>query len=155
MKELIKLIEQNEPFLSLPPGVHGKDHAKRVLDFALRLSEFFDADRRVIIVSALLHDVGRLNDWEDPGHGERGAVLAKEFIFKHKIDVDAELVARCIAGHVKERNKEIECRIIGDADKLDRLRFGENGPDALRTEFLELQESLAVLQYAKQVHGYC
>jgi len=154
MKELISLIEKNEPFISLPPGVHGKEHARRVLDFALQLSELFDADRRVIIVSALLHDVGRLNEWDDPGHAERGAILAKEFITKHKLDVNAELVAKCIAGHVKERNKEVECKIIADADKLDRLRFGEHGPDALRTEFLELPESLSVLQYAKKVHKY-
>ncbi len=154
MKELIALIEQNEPFASLPPGVHGKEHAKRVLDFALKLSALFqDVDKKVIVVSALLHDCGRVNDWDDPEHGKRSAVFAKEFILKHKINIDASLVAKCIIGHVLDvSGKEIECKIIADADKLDRLRF-RYGPDRLREELLELPESFSVLPYARKVHG--
>lgn len=151
MKELISLIENNEPFLGLKEGVHGKGHARRVLDFALKLSEFFDVDKKIIVLSALLHDCGRIDDFDDPMHGERGAVLAKEFIALHKIDVDSSLVARCISGHVKESNAETECRIIGDADKLDRFRF--SGPDCLRTEFLELPESHSLIEYAKRMNG--
>jgi putative nucleotidyltransferase with HDIG domain len=151
MKELISLIKENEPFISLPSGVHGKGHAERVLDFALKLSEYFEVDKKVIVIAALLHDVGRVNDYDDPEHGERGAVLAKEFIALHKIDVDASLVARCIIGHVKEANNEIECKIIGDADKLDRFRF--RGHDCLRVEFLELPESHSLIGYAKKVNG--
>ena len=151
MKELISLIKNNEPFINLPPGIHGKGHAERVLDFALRLSEFFDVDKKVIVLAALLHDCGRVNDYDDPAHGERGAIMAKEFIDTHKIAVDAALIARCIIGHVKEANNEIECKIIGDADKLDRFRF--RGPDCLRVEFLELPESHSLIKYAKKVNG--
>lgn len=151
MKELISLIKENVPFVNLPSGIHDKGHAERVLDFALKLSEFFEVDRKVIVLSALLHDCGRVNDYDDPEHGERGAVLAKEFIRAHKIDVDASLVARCIIGHVKEANTEVECKIIGDADKLDRFRF--SGCDCLRTEFLELPESLSLIEYAKKANG--
>lgn len=151
MKELISLIKNNEPFVNLPPGIHGKGHAERVLDFALKLSGFFEVDKKVIVIAALLHDCGRVNDYDDPEHGERGAILAKEFVRSHKIDVDAALVARCIAGHVKENNTEIECKIIGDADKLDRFRF--RGPDCLRVEFLELPESFSLIEYAKKVNG--
>lgn len=151
MKELISLIKNNEPFVNLPPGVHGKKHAERVLDFALKLSEFFEVDKKVIVIAALLHDVGRVNDYDDPEHGERGAVMAKEFIRAHRIDVDTSLVSRCIAGHVKENNTEVECKIIGDADKLDRFRF--RGHDCLRVEFLELPESFSLIEYAKKVNG--
>ena len=153
MKELIELIENNEPFLSLKSYYHGKEHARRVLDLALRLADKVGGDRKVLVISALLHDVGRVNEGVDASHGPRGALMAREFILKHKIDVDADLVYACISRHSIDNPGPgaKECMIIGDADKLDRFRLPEC--DSLDPSYLELPESHSLISYAKKLNN--
>ena len=58
-------------------GIHGIRHWARVLENGTRLAGRTGADRRVVELFALFHDSRRDNDGSDPGHGARGAELAK------------------------------------------------------------------------------
>ena len=62
-----------------PHGIHGLGHAARVFVWAnlignhLRSGDSQKINLEVIRWSAVLHDVGRLSDGIDQGHGERSA----------------------------------------------------------------------------------
>jgi len=58
-------------------GVHGVSHWARVLTNGLRLAETTHADPDVLALFALFHDARRWNENDDPGHGQRGADLAR------------------------------------------------------------------------------
>ncbi len=58
-------------------GIHGLRHWGRVLETGLRLASSTGADARVVALFAVLHDARRENDGHDPGHGARGAALAR------------------------------------------------------------------------------
>ncbi len=62
-------------------SVHGLAHETRVLVWtqvlAKRLS-LSDADRNTLAWAARLHDTQRWDDGDDPGHGERAALLLEK-----------------------------------------------------------------------------
>lgn len=60
----------------LENGLHGREHWKRVAMMANWLSERYGGNKAAIISGAILHDIGRINDGEDPRHGYRAVVSA-------------------------------------------------------------------------------
>lgn len=58
-------------------GIHGLTHWGRVMENGRRLAELTGADVRVVELFALFHDCRRINEGTDPGHGLRGAELAR------------------------------------------------------------------------------
>ena len=56
---------------------HGVIHWARVLENGLAVAEHNGADREVVRLFALFHDARRVNEWHDPGHGQRGGELAR------------------------------------------------------------------------------
>ncbi len=57
-------------------SMHGVLHWARVLENGLRLAERTGAKPEVVQLFAVLHDAKRINEVIDPGHGQRGAILA-------------------------------------------------------------------------------
>lgn len=153
MDENIRKIRNSEIFKSMR-GIHGTDHAERVLLFALKLADVVEdfVDKKSLTVGALLHDCGRINDWEGWEHAVRSAKFAGEFIEDAGIDCNKELVKKIIIEHCpKEKNfyRDLtESKILADADKLDRFRFG-----ILNTKFLELKESFELIEFAKKINN--
>lgn len=58
-------------------GTHGVGHWARVLENGRRIGPVAGADQAVVDLFAVCHDARRINEYTDPGHGRRGAELAR------------------------------------------------------------------------------
>ena len=73
-------------------GVHGLSHWQRVERNGLYLSEREGGLPQVISLFALFHDSQRVNDYEDPEHGGRGAALAEKFYQAGQLEITGDEV---------------------------------------------------------------
>lgn len=98
------------------------DHTLRVYRWAIKLQSKLGGDLDIIVLAALLHDVG----WDDERpHSEVGAEIAVEYL--DSIGVDPEIIRR--VGEIimvhddKDTDAELslECKIVMDADLLDEV----------------------------------
>lgn len=110
----------------LQDSVHDKEHIYRVLNMALEIAEDEEnVDMDILVVSCLLHDIGRPEDRADPTkcHAAIGGEKAFHFLCNNGWSEDrAERVYECILQHrFRENNppSSIESQILFDADKLD------------------------------------
>lgn len=142
--------------------VHGIKHNERVMLLGffignrLRLS---NEEMRLLLYGCMYHDIGRENDLEDRSHGYRGSKkienlipdfdnYQKDFleimITLHSIDdYNFEKLSKYYC--IKEKDKqtlERLCKILKDADALDRVRLQSNDLD---TSFLRFQISKCLL----------
>lgn len=123
-------------------GSHGMDHTERVVSLCRIIGKREEADLRILIPAALLHDIARPIEKEKGlAHEVEGARMAEEFL--SSIGYDAALipqVAQAIRTHrftTVEKPAFLEAKILSDADKLDAmgasgiartfLRAGEHG----------------------------
>lgn len=109
-------------------GIHGESHWKRVEKRGLFLSKRTGANVDVIRLFALFHDAGRFTNDEDYGHGERGALLAKEYYGKYFFlnDEQMELLIFACTHHEKGFiSDDVTVGSCWDADRLDLGRVGE------------------------------
>ncbi len=128
-----------------PYGIHGIGHAGRVFVWANQIGrQMAPATMSLEVVrwAAVLHDVGRISDGRDQGHGKRSAEWIKKNRNTLQMDMDDELLERvlyCCTMH-DTADEEIgllteELKCLKDADGLDRVRINDLNPDFLRTEF--------------------
>lgn len=106
--------------------VHDRLHCYRVLNYAIQIADTIEkVDMDVVIISALLHDIGRVDEIKKTSdcHAEVGSRKAKEFLISNGYCEDkANHIANCILTHRYKKNRipqSIEAKIIFDADKLD------------------------------------
>lgn len=113
-------------------GIHGRRHLFRVMINSIWLCNLTGMPSRPIVLAASLHDIRRLNDQADPGHGER----ASEFFIKLKqkwdlSTIEEDQIAAAITYHevkptaippevIAKHDKAIS--LIKAADALDRYR---------------------------------
>lgn len=107
-------------------SVHDTNHVDRVVHNALRIAATLPkADITIVLMSALLHDIGRAQAAAKKGlgHAEAGADMARAFLLKSRWSPkQAEHVHDCILTHSYKAGrtpKSIEAKIVFDADKLD------------------------------------
>ena len=108
-------------------SAHDKEHIYRVLHMALDLAghEGEDVDRDILTAAALLHDIGREDQFRDPSlcHAEAGSVKAYDFLLSLGWDEErAGWVRACILTHRYRSDRppqSIEAKLLFDADKLD------------------------------------
>lgn len=107
-------------------SAHDAQHVYRVLYAALLISgEIPEADTELVIAAALLHDVGRREQFEDPArcHAQVGA--EKAYAFLRGLgweEARAQRVRRAISQHRYRGDNPpdtLEGQILFDADKLD------------------------------------
>ena len=98
------------------------EHTMRVYRWAIKLQSKLGGDLDVIVLAALLHDIG----WDDERpHGEVGAELAVEYM--DSIGIDPETIRR--VGEIimihedkdSDADLSLECKIVMDADLLDEV----------------------------------
>ncbi|MBN1573244.1 MAG: HD domain-containing protein [Deltaproteobacteria bacterium] len=134
---------------------HGVGHAERTLDIARKIAAAEGGDIEVVSVAAILHDIGRKNIFGDPGHGARGAKMAREIIEGLEADVDVMKVVDIIARHdepgrdVNGGGESLELTILRDADRLELLRIS---PGYLDLERLKTDEALKLVPYVLSIH---
>ena len=142
IEKRLSLIEEN---FNSELEKHGVIHAKNTALFALIISFYenlLEEDSSLLIDAALLHDIGRKNDFDDIKHGTTSALLAYN-IKKHDNYYNSDslsFLSALIEGHcyetydntVLEKYKIKDSRkykkliqIIKDADILDRIRLSK------------------------------
>ena len=109
-------------------GVHGINHWARVFENGRRLAAVTGADPLVVDLFAVFHDARRRNEGEDPGHGSRGAKLARKLRKKGLIELDDGqldlLVYACARHTAGETESDPTIGTCWDADRLDLARVG-------------------------------
>jgi uncharacterized protein len=120
--------------------VHGLDHWRAVARTGSELaSKTWGADGAVVEAFAALHDACRVNDYDDPGHGERGAKLARELYAEGVLDLDGgqmeKLVLACRTHTDGATSSDPTVGVCFDADRLDLGRVGiEPAPFYMSTD---------------------
>ncbi|HXI72540.1 MAG TPA: hypothetical protein VNN22_19530 [Verrucomicrobiae bacterium] len=126
-------------FVLSPDSVHGPSHWRRVERNGLLLAARSGARIDVVRLFAVFHDSKRLNEFNDPEHGPRGAAFAgqlRNVLFQ--ID-DAGFDLLCEACTVHTALHHSQDATIGaclDADRLDLGRVGITpDPGFMSTEY--------------------
>lgn len=107
-------------------SAHDAEHVYRVLYNALEIAKSEpDTNYDILIAACLLHDIGRIDQINDPTlcHAAVGSEKAHRFLLELGMDADfAHRVRHCIATHRFRKNLQpqtLEAKILFDADKLD------------------------------------
>lgn len=105
------------------------DHTLRVRKLAIKIAKKEGADRKVIDVASLLHDVGKLKSEDWLKHHEKCVEVAREFL-RGKYDPEfIEKVCHCIETHMGPFNlvgncprpDNLESKVLFDADMVDLM----------------------------------
>jgi len=124
--------------LQPPSTLHGITHAARVMVWTTVLAEdgpLFEP----ALWAAACHDLCRLDDGPDPGHGERAAMWVIEELPRHLEEPPAHLdaIASAVRWHAyPDRDagwRDELLWILKDADALDRVRLGDLDEGRLRS----------------------
>lgn len=109
-------------------SIHGFGHGLRVSVYCWIIIQYLgiknqltEAQTKEIILAALFHDVGRLNDNADPRHGKRSADWIKKNL---EGGVSAEVLT-AVANHSLDQpeNSSVQLKILQSADAVDRYRL--------------------------------
>lgn len=110
-------------------SAHSWDHVERVYNLCMTLAEGQQVDLGILRASALLHDVGRVQEDADPSgktdHAFVGAEMARSILEKAGFPAgDILRIQKCILQHRYRSDNQpdtLEAKILFDADKLDSL----------------------------------
>ena len=135
--------------------IHGDQHWRAVAEVGLRLLEDNPrANPHVVLLFALLHDAMRVNESDDPGHGERAAELADELHGRYfRLDPIrfTQLTDAC-AGHADIRfSDDPTIGVCFDADRLNLWRVGITPEPNYLSSDSALDDGLQ--HWSKSVHG--
>ena len=110
--------------------IHGFSHVQRVYNTCVKIGKELNANMKVLEIAALLHDIGRIDEKEDPpkrNHAEISAKKAIEFLATNNINLsgkEIDDIIHAIKAH-SFSNKilplTLEAKILSDADKLDAI----------------------------------
>lgn len=135
-----------------PYGIHGLGHIARVFIWADRIGKDMkkrgiEIDLEVVRWAAALHDIGRVADGFDTGHGTRSAQWIMNHrhssLLNHLSNDQIKKIVHCCVYHEVADEKipgmipELIC--LKDADGLDRVRINDLNPRFLRTSFAKKQ----------------
>ncbi len=115
-------------------GTHGAAHWARVRANGLALARKCHASTRVAELFAFLHDARRIDEYEDPDHGHRSAVLVGELGAKRlglATEEATHLAFACRHHSAGMLDADINVQVCWDADRLDLGRVGIR-PDPAR-----------------------
>lgn len=170
-----KIISQAKQLLidSASDIFHGIHHAKGVVTTAKEILKYYPAaDKRVVIIAAWWHDVGRKDISE--GHEQHSANLVSTELAKLGYDKDfIDKVSNAIKFHgLSMHPATIEGQIIRDADKLGYISISRwkrvlkspeyksetaSGKSKLlkfRDKIFRLDSSMLELDISKQIYDY-
>lgn len=108
-------------------GLHGFQHWVRVRENGLRLANMNGANQKVVEYFAFTHDIQRMSDGFDHGHGERACKFIRENLPDRLVLTPEEFDLLCIAtsGHTNGKcHDDITISTCWDADRLDLMRAG-------------------------------
>ena len=119
-------------------GFHGFDHWMRVLHNGRLLANAENANLKVVELFCLLHDTRRLNEDEDPLHGQRAANYAQTLrgVWFDVSGDEMDLLTEALSYHSDGYTVgDITVKVCWDADRLDLGRVGiRPAPERLCTD---------------------
>ncbi|WP_097027158.1 HD domain-containing protein [Clostridium peptidivorans] len=122
-KKIIEIVQDK-----LTCSAHNLDHVFRVYNLCLLLAKYEkDVKLEILIPSALLHDIARVEESQDKtgeiDHAVLGSVIAEDILRNLEYEEDKiEKIKHCIITHRFRTGNEpnsIEAKILFDSDKLD------------------------------------
>ncbi len=118
--------EAYQRFTRVTDLAHGWEHVSRVYTLAQYIAEKEEADKFIVGVAALLHDLGRtVEEDEQTHHSDSSALLAREIMQKYEIaEQTQQSIIHAILAHSFSRGIEpltLEAHVVRDADRLDAL----------------------------------
>ena len=122
-KKIIEIVKDK-----LTCSAHNLDHVFRVYNLCLLIAKSEkDVDLEILIPSALLHDIARVEESADKtgkiDHAVLGSVLAEDILRNlYYEEEQIEKIKHCIIAHrfrTGNEPKSIEAKILFDSDKLD------------------------------------
>ncbi|HSA37518.1 MAG TPA: HD domain-containing protein [Methanoregula sp.] len=126
MDEKIETVRHYAAKVLSHTGSHGLDHVLRVVHLCGVIGKEENADMRILIPAALLHDIARpIEERKDLPHEEVGARVAECFL--RSIRYDEKLIPQITHAIRAHRFRSTgkpetpEARILSDADKLDAM----------------------------------
>jgi HD superfamily phosphodiesterase len=129
-----------------------ENHILNVVKNAKILSNYYNANEFVVVVSSFLHDITKMQTGIDKGHNITGSDFAKEFLKKYDISKeDYNLICNCILKHSAvlkiNSKKNIEEKILSNADAMDHIiRFEYNYNNLLKKNKLSSEEIIKKLK---------
>lgn len=124
-KRILKIVQNK-----LTCSAHNLDHVMRVYNLCLMISKYEEnVDLDILIPSALLHDIARVEESEDKtgkiDHAVLGSEIAGNILKDLKYDEETiGEIKHCILTHRFRTGNEprtIEAKILFDSDKLDAI----------------------------------
>lgn len=118
----LQLLEADREFCRHTPE-HFLDVAR--LAYIRALEENYPVSKELIYCTALLHDIGRVRQYEDgTPHDEAGAVIAEQILKELGFSPEEiQAIVSAIRGHRAETNQTILGQLIYRADKKSRNCF--------------------------------
>ena len=119
VEEFVKEACRNDDYFGYAAWTH---HIRSVVKYSKMMAEQLKADKEVVEISALLHDIAKIQDrslWDE--HHEHGAKIAQQIL--DELDyppLKIEQVKQCILSHrgsidIPRKTKESQCLADGDA----------------------------------------
>ena len=130
---------------------HGNIHAGKVCLYTAILAGklgISDKDTLVLMAAAVFHDIGRVNNSDDPSHGDESAEKLNNLDsdFWKSVEEVIRLHSRSDKKLSTSRYAEL-VKIFKDSDALDRVRTGD-----LDERYLRFDESKSLVKLAKEIH---
>jgi uncharacterized protein len=120
--------EVQKRFTGIDDLAHGWEHVSRVYNLALSIAEQEGADRFIVGMAALMHDLGRTVQHDENNnahHADLSAALASELLQTYSVPADKQqAILHAIVAHSFSKGTEpltLEARVVRDADRLDGL----------------------------------
>lgn len=120
--EKLEKLEENREFCR-----HGINHSLDVarIAYILTLENRLDYSKEIIYAIALLHDIGRVMQYENGVSHHEGSVILAEEILKNTSygDEEISIIIDAIKNHRKKENASEFNKLIFKSDKLSRNCF--------------------------------
>ena len=175
LKDKVALVDEN--FL-YKYEFHGIYHSQKVFLFGYLLNKKLGTlnknDENILYDALLLHDCGRIDEFEESFHGLAGANRLKEYFLKDEFYSkypNLNLLCSIVDAHSTEDkmseiiacNYELEnhldrfiklCNVLKDADALDRTRFPKMSPATIKDNYLRFDYSKDLIDLAYEVNKF-
>lgn len=103
------------------------EHSLRVANIGLEIAEVEEANKKVVVLGCLLHDLGKFDSEKGVDHGRVSAKLARPFLETLSLSAkEVDDICYAIATHVDGKagydyEETLEAKIVTDADNIDRF----------------------------------
>jgi uncharacterized protein len=103
------------------------EHSLRVANIGKYLAERENANSKIVVISCLLHDVGKFDTEDNMDHGRVSARVARKFLEDTSLSQkEIDDICYAIAVHVDGKcgydyEETLESKIVSDSDNIDRF----------------------------------